>query len=93
LETPVTAASFSSTKKLAPRFALKERHVELVGHQRSADVPRQRPVPLDRRQRAGAAAFASRLLGRDGLLHAQLAHHRGDEHDRPASQELAKLPR
>ena len=38
---------------------LKERHVELIGHQRAADVLRQRGVAGQWRQIARAAAFVS----------------------------------
>ena len=39
------------------RLALKERHVEFVGHQSRADMVRQSSMTLDRRQVARAAAF------------------------------------
>ena len=43
---------------------LEERHVELVGHQRMADVRSELRVPLDRWQIARAAAFVrDRPLG------------------------------
>ena len=48
--------------------ALEERHVELVGHQRLADVAGQRAVALDRGQLAEAAAFVGDL---PLLAHAQ----------------------
>ena len=42
---------------MVERLALEEGHVELVGHQRCADVRGERRVALDRRQVAGAAAL------------------------------------
>jgi hypothetical protein len=43
-------------------LVLEERHVELVGHQRLADVRRQRRMPGDRRQAARPSAFVGHLV-------------------------------
>ncbi len=49
---------------MVERLVLEERHVELVGHQRAADMRGQRRVPLDRRQGARAAALVGHFPSR-----------------------------